>query len=222
MRRAMVGVAVAVLAVACCSVAAGGSVSRSSNGEAAKDPEAIVTDAVQALKRSTVVSISGTFIKDGKRTSIDIISAHGSGGGTITTQGATFEIIVTPPKVYIMADARTWSKISGNASAGALLAGKWLQTTTADKDFASFVRLLDVSQWAKTLSKPGEVTKGKVTTFKGQKAVPLYDNSSDRGVLYVADRGRRIRSASVASLGTWSSPITTRLRRQLHRLARST
>jgi len=134
------------------------------------------------------VKISGTVTNGGKPTSLNIVSAQGAGGGTITSGGATINIVVVPPNVYLKADKASWTKLANSAVAGQLFAGKWLQTTTADKDFGSFAQLLDAATLTQQITANGTVTKGAVTTFHGKKAVPLRDASAN-GTLYIAASG---------------------------------
>ena len=114
------------------------------------------------------------------------MSAQGEGGGTISSGGATFTIVVDPPNVYLRADQASWTKLAGSAVAGQLFAGKWLQTTTADPNFGSFATLLDAAKLTQQITATGTITKGAVTTFHGKQAVPLKNKN---GTLYVAATG---------------------------------
>jgi hypothetical protein len=186
MRRVLVSGLVAVLGVALWAVAAGATFTSASNGEATKSPTTILADAKAATGATTTVKISGTVTSGGKQTSLNIVSAQGSGGGTITTGGATISIVVVPPNVYLKADNASWTKLAGSAAAGQLLADKWLQTTTADQNFGSFAKLLDAGTLTQQITATGTVSKGGVTTFHGKQAVPL---KSKKGTLYVAAAG---------------------------------
>ena len=187
MRRVMLSGLVAVVGVALWVVPAGATPRSSSNGEATKTPTTILADAKAATGASTAVAISGTVVNGGKRTSLNIVSAHGAGGGTITTGGATINVVVSPPNVYLKADKASWAKLTGSAAAGQLFAGKWLQTTTADQNFGSLAGLLDTTTLTQSITAAGTVTKGAVTTFRGRKAVPL--KGGNNGTLYVAATG---------------------------------
>ena len=162
--------------------------SSASNGEATKSAETILADAKAATKASASVAISGTAIDKGKRFSFNIVSSRGgAGGGTITSGGATFTIVVSPPKVYLKADKASWNKLSGSPAAGQLFADKWFQTTTANRDFRSFAGLVDSTKLTQRITANDSLTKGAVTTFHGRKAVPLRDGTD--GTLYVAATG---------------------------------
>jgi hypothetical protein len=186
MRRVMVSGLVAVVGVALWVVPAGATGKSSSNGEATKSPTTILADAKAATGATTAVRISGTVTSGGKPTSLNIVSAQGAGGGTITSGGATINIVVAPPNVYLEADKKSWTKLAKSAVAGQLFAGKWLQTTTADPNFGSFAQLLDAGTLTQQITATGTVTKGGVTTFHGKQAVPL---KGKKGTLYVAATG---------------------------------
>jgi hypothetical protein len=159
------------------------------NGEAAKSATAILADAEQATSQVSSLRLAGTVVSSKQKVSLDVVSAHGSGGGKISTNGATFQIILVPPAIYMKADAATWTKVAGSKAAGQLFAGKWLQTTTANEDFASFSSLFDVSAMMQSTSTEGPLTKGPVASYRGTKAIPL--KSETKGsVAYVAATGQ--------------------------------
>ncbi len=188
MRRTLMSGSAAVVGVALWVGPAGATVTSARSSEASKDPTTILADAKAATAASETVRISGSVVEGGKRTSMNLVSSQGRGGGTVTTRGATIQIVVVPPNVYLKADKASWTKLAGTAAAGQLLAGKWLQTTTADPDFASFAALLDASTLTQSLTATGTVAKGAVTNFHGKKAVPLKDGTKN-GTLYVAASG---------------------------------
>jgi hypothetical protein len=161
--------------------------------EADKSARRILADASRALRRADSVAIAGTVSRGTEQISLDIVVTHGSGGGTITAEGMTFQIITAPPDVYLKANAATWAQASGgNEIVAQLLADNWLKTTTDDEDFAEDLRLFDITYWAKQAMQPtGTLTKGSVTNFQGQAAIPLEDEDGPKsGTLYVAATGR--------------------------------
>ena len=186
MRRVIMSGLAAAVGVALWVAPASATPRSSGNREATKSPTAILADAKAATGATTAVKISGTVTTGGKPTSLNIVSAQGAGGGTISTGGATFNIVVVPPNVYLKADKASWTKLAGSAAAGQLFAGKWLQTTTADPNFGSFATLLDAAKVTQQITATGTITKGAVTTFHGKQAVPLKNN---KGTLYVAATG---------------------------------
>lgn len=185
------GAALAAAALlAACSGGGGSSTTGSSaSGEAAKSPAQIVSDAQQATGNATSVHIKGAGITGGTAVRLDIVAGHGRGGGAISESGATFQTVLDGKTVYLQADAASWTKVS-NASVAALLAGKWIKTTTDNQDFRDVAGLLDISQFVSNFSQPsGTVTKGPVVTVNGVSVVPVTDHGSDGGILYVANTG---------------------------------
>ena len=191
MRRIVVGALIVASALALWVAPAVATAKASSNGEAAKSPTRILADAKAATNGTSTVTISGTVVTGGHRVSLNIVSGHGAGGGTISRDGETFRVVVTPPNIYMTADAATWTKVAGNAAAGQLLADKWIQTTTDNTDFGDFSRLVDISALTRTMTPTGTLSRGAVTTYRGKRAIPLIDHTSkDPGTMYVAATGR--------------------------------
>ena len=80
--------------------------------------------------------------------------------------------------------------VTGNDAAATLLAGKWIQGTTADENLAGLASLADISKMSESLLKPdGTVTKGPVTVYQGKKAIPLHDDGANPSTLYIAATG---------------------------------
>ena len=90
--------------------------------------------------------------------------------------------------VYIRADQASWQTLTTDSALASLLANKWLQTTTANSDFADIANLLDLSKLTASLRPKGTLTKGSITMFHGKSAIPL-DDSGNGGTLYVANEG---------------------------------
>ena len=190
LRRAVATGAVAGAAcVLCLALTPAPADAKGATNEASKSPDEIVTDAGQAMAHLSSVRLAGSIKSGTKRISLDIVSSDGSGGGTMSSDGARFSIVVSPPDVYLRSDAASWTKLTGgNKAAGQLLAGKWLHTTTDDQDFGGFSNLFDVSTFTKSASS-GPVTKGRVRSYHGEEAIPITD-TTDESVAYVAATGK--------------------------------
>jgi hypothetical protein len=159
-----------------------------SNAEASKSATAILADAKAATKKAHSVHVVGTISDSGSTTTINMVVGHGQGGGTLSEGAANFDIVVHQGKVYLKAGKATWTKLA-NASAAALLANRWLQTTTSNQDFAQLTQVADIVQLTDSLSPGGKLVKEGNATFHGQPAIGLLDTSKDGGTLYVAARG---------------------------------
>lgn len=186
-RSRAVGVAlVAVCAALASATAAAGAVRA---GEADKKPATIFADAKKATDNAKTVRLKGTVHTGGQDVRLDIVSGRQRGGGTIGVDGATFHVVVDPPDLYLKASASTWKQFTGSDAAVALLADRWLKTTTSDANYASIAKLVDVRQLTDSLDTGGTITKRRTTKYHGTSAIPLV-KSSGNGVLYVAANGK--------------------------------
>src|SRR6202042_1384840 len=132
--------------------------------------------------------VSGQVTSSGRQTTLNVVAGQGEGGGNVGTSGANLELVLAQSNVYIKADQASWQTLTPNSALAELLANKWLQTTIANSDFADIANLLDLSKLTASLKPTGTLTKGSITTFHGQSAIPLTD-SGNGGTLYVASDG---------------------------------
>ncbi len=183
--RAAVGIAAlaffALIGVACSS--------SSTSSEASESPDQILQDAKAATTSASSVHVHGQI--EGSNTgnvTLDIVVSHGAGGGTISEGGSEFQVIVIDNRVYVMADQGTLQRLTGNAAASQLIAGRWLETTTSNADFRDISQLTNLTALVQQISPRGTISKGQVTTVNGESAVPLSD-SSGGGSVYVATNG---------------------------------
>jgi hypothetical protein len=163
--------------------------STAGSGEAMKSAAQIVKDARLATARVRSVDMKGSLSQGRDHVALDIVAGQDSGGGSITSEGATFEAILRPPKLYLRASAASWTKSSGSAAAGKLLAGKWISATKSTSGFQSFVGLLRIGKFISKLSSPRSLAKGAVTTFDGVRAIPITATKKD-STWYVAATGK--------------------------------
>jgi hypothetical protein len=186
--RILFVVSFVVASVVVTPIAAGAASSSTGNGEVSRLPDTIFQDAVAATSATPAVRISGSVVNGSQHVTIDIVSGHGSGGGTMAVNGEKFAIVVSPPNVYLKANAKTWTKVAHTALAGQLFANKWLQTTSDNPDFGTFAELVDIGALTQSLSSSTDITKGKTTMFHGQSAIPLH-SGAEPSTLYVAATG---------------------------------
>lgn len=164
----------------------------SSNGEANKPAAQVFKDAQMATEAEKSVHVTGKVTSSGSTIQLNLTAGTSAGGGTITQNGATLQIVFHQPNVYLMADQASWTKLTGSAATGRLLAGKWLQTTSGNKDFGALTNLVDITMLVGALSPSGNFTKGAVTTVNGTSVVPLVDQGSSHGTLDVAATGQPV------------------------------
>jgi hypothetical protein len=144
---------------------------------------------LKAFHGTTSVAIKTRIANGSSQSSFDIVSATGGGGGTITINGATYHVVLAPPNLYLKLNAVALRTLTENASASTVFAGKWLQTTSSDPKYTSFVSLLDFSVLAQKVTTSDTYTKGRVTTFHGKSAVTLHVGGTSPNTVYVAATG---------------------------------
>jgi hypothetical protein len=202
------GVAVAAascLAVAACSAGGASSAAHASQAGAAPsasstpDPLASLTanqiaaKAFTNLKAAPSVTMDGTLAQSGTDYVIKLGLRPGHGcAGTIATSGqGSFKIIVIGKTVYLDPDDKFWTANGGSGASTviALVAGRYIKTTTANKDMASLSSLCDLSQTLGSLTgSKDQLTRGKPVTLGGVRVLPLKD--TDGSVAYVTDTSK--------------------------------
>ena len=122
-----------------------GSSSHHGNGVASKPPRAILAAAQAASARATSVHVAGSIEGASAHESFDIEILAGKGtSGTVTVDGANFELIETAGTVYMRGDAAFYERIGGRAAAHRLN-GKWLKASASDPKLQPVLRLTDLS-----------------------------------------------------------------------------
>jgi hypothetical protein len=164
--------------------------SSSTNSEANKSAEQIFSDAKSATESASSVHISGRVTSGSDEVGLNFVDSSVRGGGTLSINGASFQLILSGKSVYLKGSEATMSKLAGgDKAAGQLLGGRWLQTTTQNKDFGSLARLFDLPKLIAGIQPQGVLKKGSISTVDGQSVVALTDTSR-QATLYVADSGR--------------------------------
>ncbi len=135
-RERLRGCVVAIAVAAC-----GGS--SSGNGIAGKPAASIAVTAGKALNNARTVHVSGTVHSGGQTIAIDMSIVSGKGArGTMTLAGHSVHVVTVGAKLYLKAGAAFWQHYAG--SLGALVAGKWLEVSTATTGASSFAGLLNL------------------------------------------------------------------------------
>ena len=195
---------------ACCLAAAacaGGSTTNPGAAPSASstaDPLASLTsDEIQAKAladagAASTLTIDGSVAQTGQTYTIDLAFKHGQGcAGTVGVGGeGTIKIIEIGKTVYLNPDKQFWTANSGSEASAviALVNGRYIQTTTTNKNAAGLADLCNVSQLlngdagSQSSSSPTTVTKGPVTTIGGTRVLELKD--SDGSLAYVTDTSK--------------------------------
>ena len=157
------------------SVAACGS-SKSLSGESTST---LLKKSRAAVAKEKYVSISGKINESGKATSIDLHYVGDDSYGTIVLAGATIQLESVDGKTYIKPNDTFWKQQLSAAQAKVvtgLIGGRWIIADTANSNFAQLISLSHRDFLTKDMLTPSsktKVSKGKVTTVGGEKAIPL-------------------------------------------------
>lgn len=163
--------------------------SSSDNGVTSKSPDGIVSAAANAVNRASSVHVAGSIVSGGVPLSLDLNLVSGKGGrGQMSESGLTFRVVHVGQTVYIQGTSAFW-KHFGGAAAARVLSGRWLKAP-ATGQFASIALVTDMQQlMTSVLASHGTLSKGGVTTIRGQQVVAVTDKTQG-GTLYVATNGQ--------------------------------
>jgi hypothetical protein len=159
------------------------------NAIASQSPSAILASATSAINSVSTVRVAGSGLSGDTSISLDVHLVSGRGGeGTVGLNGLTFQFVVIGSEAYFKADAAFWKRFANQAVAQ-LAAGRWFKARTTG-DYASLAKFGSLhALFGALLSAHGTLSKGALTTIRGQKVVPLTDQPSG-GTLYVAATGK--------------------------------
>jgi hypothetical protein len=147
------------------------------NGIAALPAPEVIRQAKQAFTDARTLRVLANLSDGGQPLRLDLHIAGSRGGiGTITTNGATFQLLRIGNEAYIKAAEPAWRKL-GAGDGASLLVGKWVKVPTNDKDFADVIAFTDISSLGKMIfdgSDVGVPDVGQVK-FRGADAVRLTD-----------------------------------------------
>jgi len=148
----------------------------------------IIKDARAATIAAKSLHYSGRLVSGGSAISLNLNVTPLRSGGSITENGATLLFVGAGSEVYLRASGASWTKLTGDAADGQLLANRWIKAPSSNSDFASFAQLTNLSTLFGSVQGTGVLTKHGTTKINGQKAVVI--TSSKGGTLYVADSGK--------------------------------
>jgi len=179
---------IAVVIAFVCGACGGGN---SSNGEEKKPATQILADTKAAILKAKSFHISGQSVDSGKTTALDVTLSPTRSGGSITSDGATLQLVVGGGEVYMKADQASWRKLGGSAMSAAaaqLVADRWVKAPTTNADFKDLAKIGDLKSFLNEGLQPeGQVSKHAVTTVDGKRVLPLVDGTGS--TLYIAATG---------------------------------
>lgn len=221
-RPGFVRVAAAVATGACClaavacgsspSTTAGASASASSSAGSTVDPLAnlsaakIKAEALADAEAASTLTIAGTVTQSGQTYTIDLAYKRGQGcAGTVGLGSkGSIKLILIGKTIYMNPDKQFWTAYGGSqgSTAYALINGRYLKTTTTDKNAAGLSDMCNVSQLLNSGSSASDVTftKGPVTMLNGTRVLQL--KGSDGSVAYVTDTSKPEIAQVTAPKGT--------------------
>jgi hypothetical protein len=154
----------------------------------------IATKAVDNLKTTSTVRVSGDVSSSGQTYELDLtlVRARGCTGTLAQTGTGSFKMIAIGGQVWIKPNRQFW-KNAGGAGADAavlqLLVGKYLKVK-ASSQLGSLSGFCGTSQLAGSFgSKLTGLVKGKTTTIAGQAALQIKD-SGDASSIFVSDTAK--------------------------------
>jgi hypothetical protein len=181
----------AVLAAAGCgSSSPSSSPSSSAGGTGAAAPTAaqLQSSMKQSVQRASSVHVAGHGTSNGMPVTIDMnLTRSGGLSGTVTENGAPFQIVSTGGKVYAKVTKDFLKQEKAPAAACSLVCGKWLQLTSAQgKQLTQVSGGLNLKNLAGELGQAPKLTKSGTTTVAGQPAYVLKDSKGTKVAVQTA------------------------------------
>ena len=168
------------------------SVSSAADPLASLSAEEVATKAEADLEAEPNVTMSGTVTEAGARYILDLGLRPGHGcTGTIGTSKGDIKLTVIGTTVYFNPDDKFWKANAGSAASSviAIVSGRYIKTSTANKSMGSLSALCDLSKSIGSAPASGELSKGAVTSRDGVRVLTL-DDSSDGSTADVTDTSK--------------------------------
>jgi hypothetical protein len=176
----------------------------------------ILEKARQAVSEAKSVRVSGDTVEDdGTKLGIDYQISQTGTTGTVTVEGATFEILVTGEDFLMKGDKEAWTTITGEAGAGEVFAGRWVKVPTDDEDFEDLEGLADWGLFVEKIFTPdGSFSKGETKQIDGVEVIGLVDDGKDGGTLWIPVHDEPLPVQGIDEDGLtiefrdWGKPVT--------------
>jgi hypothetical protein len=156
------------------------------NGLEDKSPAQIQEEAAAAIKGAKGVHVTGTSITDGTPAQVDLQIQNGSSSGTITLEGAHFEITRVGEVTYVKADEAALESLGIPPEMHGLGADRWLKLAPQE---ASGLEGFSLDSFAEQVTMNESTLKTKVeqTELDGKRVVVI--STQDGSRLYIANTG---------------------------------
>jgi hypothetical protein len=156
------------------------------NGLEDKSPAQIQEEAAAAIKGAKGVHVTGTSITDGTPAQVDLQIQNGSSSGTITLEGAHFEITRVGEVTYVKADEAALESLGIPPEMHGLGADRWLKLAPQE---ASGLGGFSLDSFAHqlTMNESPLETEVEQTELDGKRVVVI--STQDGSRLYIANTG---------------------------------
>jgi hypothetical protein len=156
------------------------------NGLEDKSPAQIQEEAAAAIKGAKGVHVTGTSISDGTPAQVDLRIQNGSSSGTITLEGAHFEITRVGEVTYVKADEAALESLGIPPEMHRLGADRWLKLAPQE---ASGLEGLSLDSFAQqvTMNESPLETEIEQTELDRRRVVVI--STQDGSRLYIANTG---------------------------------
>jgi hypothetical protein len=180
--------ACAVPAVTGCSSGSSGS---GGSGGPAKEPAAAALESSmqKSVRQASSVHIDGQVVSNKLPVTVDI-GVHRKGGmaGTISQNGAKFQVLGVDGKVYVKATPQFLKQVKAPSNACAIVCGRWIELSSQQaSQLGSELSMQDLTGDVGS-AKKAELTEEGTTTVRGQPAWVL--RAADGAVVYVSSVGK--------------------------------
>ncbi|MCT9081489.1 hypothetical protein [Streptomyces fulvoviolaceus] len=103
----------------------------------------------KAAESADAVRLSGNVVTNGRTYRLDMRLKSDGGTGSVTAEGATFELLRIDKQLFLMADADFWTDADGkgdgsDAAAGDKLEGKYVKVPQGDPSYKKFSGFTDM------------------------------------------------------------------------------
>lgn len=148
----------------------------------------VATKAVTGTEAASSVRITGSGEDSGQSITLDLTEVKGKGcqGSFSEAKLGSFKMVYNGTDVWVLPDAQFYQSENVPSSAVALLNGKWIEVKSNTAGLGSMTQLCSVSGLLGVVSKDASLIKGTKTTFDGQPAIKITDNTG-KGYAYVTD-----------------------------------
>ncbi|MEU5256862.1 hypothetical protein ACF081_05570 [Streptomyces longwoodensis] len=150
------------------------------NGVGKLPAERIQARTKAAAGSADAVRLAGTVVTSGRTYRLDMRLKSGGGTGSVTSQGATFQLLRIGEQLYLKADAGFWKHEDGkgddqgtDAAAADKLDGKYVKVPTGDPSYKKFSGFTDKDVLLDglltlhgTLARDGHHEQGGVRTIR--------------------------------------------------------